>query len=280
MLSDLLQQPDLDTSQITSHMDFLKDNKAELSRLDEVILATTDGEILDHEVGTAQEYKKILYVVSRAKFWLQEREKMVSTQAQATEPGPSYLASSNSADAAGQTYLRCGVLLPSGAIKCLHEPQTSTTIYLYGSKVSGSQERSATSLTTRLLAARPWKTRSRRTNTPMLVNAVCVDVVSDSVSMVTPYLNNSSQTSHLLGNHDDRHRIFIILHAQHVSLMHLKNMHPPSHQHRFRRQQGVRQPRIDGRSAQALPVAKQVHFNTIGVLGEYNSPWPPWDDVE
>ncbi|KAH7957890.1 hypothetical protein HPB51_028126 [Rhipicephalus microplus] len=120
-------------------------------------------------------------------------------------------------------HLRYVVFVPSGAIKCLHEPQTSTTIYLYGSKVFRSQERSAISLTTRLLAARTWKTQSRRTSTSMLVNAVCVDVVSASVSMVTSYLNNSSQTSHLLGDYDDRHCVFVILHAQHISLTHVKN---------------------------------------------------------
>ncbi|KAL3212150.1 hypothetical protein MRX96_000791 [Rhipicephalus microplus] len=57
----------------------------------------------------------------------------------------------------------------------------------------------------------------------MLVNAVCVDIVSASVSMVTSYMNNSSQTSHLSGDDDDRHRVFVTLRAQHVSLTHVKN---------------------------------------------------------
>ncbi|KAL3215749.1 hypothetical protein MRX96_033484 [Rhipicephalus microplus] len=52
---------------------------------------------------------------------------------------------------------------------------------------------------------------------------MCVDVVSASVSMVTPYLNNSTQTSHLFGDHHDKHRVFVILHAKHVSLTHVKN---------------------------------------------------------
>ncbi|KAL3193563.1 hypothetical protein MRX96_016913 [Rhipicephalus microplus] len=43
------------------------------------------------------------------------------------------------------------------------------------------------------------------------------------MSIVTPYLNNSSQTSNLLGNHHEGHRVFVILHAEHVSLRHLKN---------------------------------------------------------
>ncbi|KAH8009961.1 hypothetical protein HPB51_023017 [Rhipicephalus microplus] len=54
-------------------------------------------------------------------------------------------------------------------------------------------------------------------------HSVCVDVVSASVFMVTPYLNNSSQTGHLLGNHHDRHRVFVILRAKHVSITHIKN---------------------------------------------------------
>ncbi|XP_037518298.1 uncharacterized protein LOC119395079 [Rhipicephalus sanguineus] len=84
-------------------MDYLKDKETALSQLDDVILATTDEENLDQEVGTAQEYnEKILYAVSRAKFWLQERERNAGTQARATEPGPSYLRSPNSGDAAGQ----------------------------------------------------------------------------------------------------------------------------------------------------------------------------------
>ncbi|KAL3201125.1 hypothetical protein MRX96_043083 [Rhipicephalus microplus] len=66
-------------------------------------------------------------------------------------------------------------------------------------------------------------TRSRRTSTSMLVNAVWVDVVSASVCMVTTYLNNSSQASHLLGEDDDRHHVCVILHAQHVILTHVKN---------------------------------------------------------
>ncbi|KAH8038634.1 hypothetical protein HPB51_002758 [Rhipicephalus microplus] len=57
----------------------------------------------------------------------------------------------------------------------------------------------------------------------MLVTAMCVDVVSASVSMVAPYLNNSSQTSHILGDHHDRHRVFVNMHAKHVSLTHVKN---------------------------------------------------------
>ncbi|KAH8042809.1 hypothetical protein HPB51_025861 [Rhipicephalus microplus] len=82
-------------------MEYLKD-EAVLSKLDDIILVTTDEEILKHEVGTMQEYEKIFYAVSRAKFWLQERKKKARTQAQATEPGPSYFASPNSADAAAQ----------------------------------------------------------------------------------------------------------------------------------------------------------------------------------
>ncbi|XP_037505817.1 uncharacterized protein LOC119382165 [Rhipicephalus sanguineus] len=103
LLTDLLQQPDPDASQISGHMDYLKDREKALSQLDGVILATTDEQNLDQEVGTAQEYNEnILYAVSRAKFWLQERERNAGTQARATEPGPSYLGSPNSGDAAGQ----------------------------------------------------------------------------------------------------------------------------------------------------------------------------------
>ncbi|KAH7969696.1 hypothetical protein HPB52_021578 [Rhipicephalus sanguineus] len=76
LLTDLLQQPDPDASQISGHMDYLKDKETALSQLHDVILATTDEENLDQEVGTAQEYnEKILYAVSRAKFWLQERRR-------------------------------------------------------------------------------------------------------------------------------------------------------------------------------------------------------------
>ncbi|KAH7957802.1 hypothetical protein HPB52_022684 [Rhipicephalus sanguineus] len=103
LLTDLLQQPDPDASQISGHMDYLKAKETALSQLDDVILATTDEENLDQEVGTVQEYnEKILYAVSRAKFRLQERERNAGTQARATEPGPSYLGSPNSGDAAGQ----------------------------------------------------------------------------------------------------------------------------------------------------------------------------------
>ncbi|KAH8029455.1 hypothetical protein HPB51_000551 [Rhipicephalus microplus] len=56
----------------------------------------------------------------------------------------------------------------------------------------------------------------------MLITAVCVDVVGASVSMVTPYLNNSSQTSHLFGDHRGWHRAFAILHVKHIRLTHVK----------------------------------------------------------
>ncbi|KAH8034505.1 hypothetical protein HPB51_025167 [Rhipicephalus microplus] len=79
-----------------------------------------------------------------------------------------------------------------------------------------AQERSTISLTTRLLSAGTWKTWSRRTTTSMLVNAVCVDVVSASMSMVTAYFNNSSQTTTfwVTTTRDN---------AQHVSLTHAKH---------------------------------------------------------
>ncbi|KAH8032892.1 hypothetical protein HPB51_003468 [Rhipicephalus microplus] len=103
LLTNLLQQQDSDASQINGHIDYLKDKEAVLSKLDDIILLNIDEEILDHEVGTAQEYnKKVFYVISRATFWLQERERTARTQAQATEPGPSCLRSLNSTDSADQ----------------------------------------------------------------------------------------------------------------------------------------------------------------------------------
>ncbi|KAH8020641.1 hypothetical protein HPB51_002590 [Rhipicephalus microplus] len=100
LLTGLLQQPYPDVSQINGHMDSLKDKEAVLSKLNDMILVTTDEEILDHEVGRAQKYnEKIIYVVSFAKSQLQKREKTARTQVKATEPGPSYLGSLNSADA-------------------------------------------------------------------------------------------------------------------------------------------------------------------------------------
>ncbi|KAH7981610.1 hypothetical protein HPB52_000214 [Rhipicephalus sanguineus] len=50
LLTDLLQQPDPDASQISGHMDYLKHKETALSQLDDVILATTDEENLDQEV--------------------------------------------------------------------------------------------------------------------------------------------------------------------------------------------------------------------------------------
>ncbi|KAH7963247.1 hypothetical protein HPB52_020256 [Rhipicephalus sanguineus] len=58
LLTDLLQQPDPDASQISGHMDYLKDREKALSQLDDVILATTDEQNLDQEVGMAQEYNE------------------------------------------------------------------------------------------------------------------------------------------------------------------------------------------------------------------------------
>lgn len=108
MLSDLLQQLNPDASQITGHMGFLKDKEAALSRLDEVILASTDEENLDHEVETADEYNaKIFYAVSRAKFWLQEREKEATIQSRATGPRPSNLELPSSGEAAWQMTAHC-----------------------------------------------------------------------------------------------------------------------------------------------------------------------------
>ncbi|KAH8025355.1 hypothetical protein HPB51_007501 [Rhipicephalus microplus] len=104
MLPDLLQQPNPDAFQITGHMDFLKDTEARLSRLDEVILASTNEENLDPEVKTADEYNgKIFYAVSQVKFRLQEREKESTVQTQPTGPGPSNLELSSSDEAPWQT---------------------------------------------------------------------------------------------------------------------------------------------------------------------------------
>ncbi|KAH8041770.1 hypothetical protein HPB51_017892 [Rhipicephalus microplus] len=73
LLSGLLQRLDSDAYQINGHMNFLKDKEAALSRLEDVFLTATDAEDLDHEVEAANKYnKKILYALSRAKFWLQE----------------------------------------------------------------------------------------------------------------------------------------------------------------------------------------------------------------
>ncbi|KAH7943819.1 hypothetical protein HPB52_011837 [Rhipicephalus sanguineus] len=47
LLTDLLQQQDPDASQISGHMDYLKDREEALSQLDDVILATTDEQNLD-----------------------------------------------------------------------------------------------------------------------------------------------------------------------------------------------------------------------------------------
>nr|XP_037283850.1 uncharacterized protein LOC119176595 [Rhipicephalus microplus] len=89
LLSDLLQQPDSDASQINSHMDFLKDKEAALSRLDDVILVATNKEDMNHEVEAASKYnEKILYAVSRATFRLQELEKATRAQERATGSGP------------------------------------------------------------------------------------------------------------------------------------------------------------------------------------------------
>ncbi|KAH7947313.1 hypothetical protein HPB52_010048 [Rhipicephalus sanguineus] len=87
-LKDLLQQPNPDAFQINVHMDCLKDKEAALTRLDDVVLATTDEGNIDEEVETAHEYNEtILYAVSHAKFWLQERETTARTQARAMGPG-------------------------------------------------------------------------------------------------------------------------------------------------------------------------------------------------
>ncbi|KAH8031214.1 hypothetical protein HPB51_014050 [Rhipicephalus microplus] len=59
---------------INGYVDFLKNKEAALSGLDDIILAATDVEDIDHEVEAANEHnEKILYAVSRTEFWLQER---------------------------------------------------------------------------------------------------------------------------------------------------------------------------------------------------------------
>ncbi|KAH8025016.1 hypothetical protein HPB51_002912 [Rhipicephalus microplus] len=103
LLTNLLQQPDSDASHISGHIVYLKDKEAVLSMLNNIILVTTNEDILDQEVGTVPEYSEtILFVVSRAQFWLRERERTARTQDQATETRPGHLGSVNSADAAGQ----------------------------------------------------------------------------------------------------------------------------------------------------------------------------------
>ncbi|KAL3176334.1 hypothetical protein MRX96_010522 [Rhipicephalus microplus] len=57
----------------------------------------------------------------------------------------------------------------------------------------------------------------------MLITTVCVNIVGASMSMGTPYFNNSSQTSSFFSDHHVSHRVFVISHAKYVSLTHVKN---------------------------------------------------------
>ncbi|KAH8009811.1 hypothetical protein HPB51_019880 [Rhipicephalus microplus] len=122
-----------------------------------------------------------------------------------------------------EAYIKAYYLMERNLRDWIVEHSKAPRSICIGARCFDLGERSAISLTTQLLAAGTWKMRSRRTSMSMLVNAVCVDVISASVSMVTSYLNNSSQTSHLLGDDNDRHCVFIILHTQHISLTHVKN---------------------------------------------------------
>ncbi|KAH8009328.1 hypothetical protein HPB51_014464 [Rhipicephalus microplus] len=215
-VANVEKQPDPDASQITGHIDFLKEKKAALSRQpDDVILAETDEGNLHHDVETADEYNaKILYAMSRFKLWLQEREKATTAEAEATTPGLSNLEFPNSGEAAGQTYFLMWRFDAIGELKRSHELQTRSTAYLSGSKVF-PQEKSAMNLSTRSPVTGSRKRLRRRASRSMLITAVCVDVIGTGV-LVTPDLNNSSQTSHLWGDHHDRHRVFLILHAEYV----------------------------------------------------------------
>ncbi|XP_037503227.1 uncharacterized protein LOC119378052, partial [Rhipicephalus sanguineus] len=102
-LPDLLQQTDLDLSEVSVQLDYLKDRESALPRLADALLAVTDEDNLDSKVETAQVYRdKISYALACAKYWLQERHQATRTHAQASGSGSSNLELLNSVDALDQ----------------------------------------------------------------------------------------------------------------------------------------------------------------------------------
>ncbi|XP_037526429.1 uncharacterized protein LOC119403574 [Rhipicephalus sanguineus] len=57
-LTDLLQQMDPDLSEVSVELNYLKDKRSTLSRLDDAIVAVTDQDKLGHDVETAQDYSE------------------------------------------------------------------------------------------------------------------------------------------------------------------------------------------------------------------------------
>ncbi|KAH7931796.1 hypothetical protein HPB52_025291 [Rhipicephalus sanguineus] len=93
-----LRQTNSNLSEINVQLDYLKDKESAFWRLDEVILAVTEEDNLDHKVEMAQD-DKISYAIARAEFWLQEREQATRTHAQASGPRSTNLDLPNSVDA-------------------------------------------------------------------------------------------------------------------------------------------------------------------------------------
>ncbi|KAH9380500.1 hypothetical protein HPB48_013949 [Haemaphysalis longicornis] len=74
-LSDLMQQPSPDAATLSSHVDFIVQQDAELTALNGKIAEATDDDALEQELEGAAEYnRKVSYAVSRARFLLRNAQ--------------------------------------------------------------------------------------------------------------------------------------------------------------------------------------------------------------
>ncbi|KAH8039076.1 hypothetical protein HPB51_005015 [Rhipicephalus microplus] len=81
---------DSDLSEVHIHLDYLKDKKPTLSRLDEAILPLTGEDYVDREGKTAHDYsEKISYAIAHVKCWLQGRQQATTTHAEGSVAGSS-----------------------------------------------------------------------------------------------------------------------------------------------------------------------------------------------
>nr|XP_037272742.1 uncharacterized protein LOC119164622 [Rhipicephalus microplus] len=149
-------------TEINGYVDFLKNKEAALSGLDDIILAATDVEDIDHEVEAANEHnEKILYAVSRTEFWLQERE-----------------------------------------LQCFHEPQTNTMIYQYRTKMSPQERRAINLTTQSLAAGTWKRLRRRASGLMLItavsigVNGASVLVTPDLNNSSQSHVSGNHHNMH------------------------------------------------------------------------------------
>ncbi|KAH9381590.1 hypothetical protein HPB48_005281 [Haemaphysalis longicornis] len=120
-LNDLLQQPSPDAATLSSHVDYIVQQDAELTALNGKIAEATDDDALEQELEGAAEYnRKVSYAVSRARFLLR------NAQPNAPVASESGAAAASAHDTTGTSWTRCTANCGDGFERALRRYVSTT----------------------------------------------------------------------------------------------------------------------------------------------------------